>query len=237
MTDPRALMAARNNADLYCAVFAAQGKSFDLGSFAFVSRDPPPAYYSALTILKPGHVAEVEGELHRLLRPLGGEVGFKDSFCEFPLGRPDLHLLFEASWIHRRPPAAPPPAPGGWARVSTPDALTAWEQAWKGSGSPTDATMFGRSLLERPDVAFLAKWNGSAIVAGCIGNLSDDCIGLSNVFSTDAAGLTFAEAARAVAALHPGLPVVGYARGQDLAQAEAAGFDPVAPLRVFLMRR
>lgn len=233
MTDPRAVMAARNNADLYRAVFASQSKRFDLRPYAFVALDPPPAYYSALTILSPGHAEEIAVELDHLSRQLGGEVGFKDSFCEFPPNRPDLHPLFEASWLYH--PAMAGTAEG-WHRVETAEALWRWEAAWKGNGSPTDAVMFGPALLDRPDIAFLAKADGAAIVAGCIANLSADCIGLSNVFAVAEGRDAFAEAARATAALRPDLPLVGYAYGAELEHALAAGFAPTGPLRVFLKR-
>jgi hypothetical protein len=38
---------------------------------------------------------------------------------------------------------------------------------------------------------------------------------------------------RAVAKLRPGLPIVGYERGQDLAAARQAGFRVLGPLRVW----
>ncbi len=233
MTDSRVVMAAHNNADLYRAVFASQGKRFDLRPSAFVALDPPPAYYSALTILSPGHAKEIAGELDRLSRQLGGEVGFKDSFCEFPPDRPDLHLLFEATWLFH------PPMTGiaeGWRHVETAEALQQWEAAWKGNGSPTNGVMFGPTLLDHADIAFLAKRDGAAIVAGCIANLSADCIGLSNVFAVAEGREAFAEAARATAALRPDLPLVSYAHGAELDHALAEGFTPIGPLRVFLKR-
>jgi hypothetical protein len=233
MTDPRAVMAARNNGDLYRAIFAAQGKGFDARRYAFVAVDPPPPYYAALTVLSPGHAPEIDAELARLARQFGGEVGFKDSFCEFPPGRPDLQLLFEASWIHHPPMTADAE---GWTRLRRAEELQAWESAWKGGGSPTETVMFDPVLLERADFAFFAKWQGGVIVAGCIGNLSEDCVGLSNLFSTGVGEMVFAEAARAVGSLNPGLPIVGYSHGPELAEAVAAGFAPVAPLRVFLKR-
>jgi hypothetical protein len=38
---------------------------------------------------------------------------------------------------------------------------------------------------------------------------------------------------RAAAALRPGLPIVGYERGEDLAEARQAGFTALGPLRVW----
>jgi hypothetical protein len=42
------------------------------------------------------------------------------------------------------------------------------------------------------------------------------------------------EAADAVSALHPGLPVVGYESGAELDTAIGAGFEDCGPLRVWL---
>ena len=50
----------------------------------------------------------------------------------------------------------------------------------------------------------------------------------------EAAGSTDPDAGlRAVAALRPGLPIVGYERGEDLAAARRAGFTVLAPLRIW----
>jgi hypothetical protein len=38
---------------------------------------------------------------------------------------------------------------------------------------------------------------------------------------------------RAVAELRPGLPIVGYERGEDLAAARRAGFTVLGPLRIW----
>jgi hypothetical protein len=46
-------------------------------------------------------------------------------------------------------------------------------------------------------------------------------------------GPLLAGAVRAVAALGPGLPIVGYERGEDLAAARAAGFRVLGPLRIW----
>ena len=55
-----------------------------------------------------------------------------------------------------------------------------------------------------------------------------------DAFSTELpAGPLWASALRAVAALRPGLPIVGYAGGADLAAARQSGCQVLGPLRVW----
>jgi hypothetical protein len=58
-----------------------------------------------------------------------------------------------------------------------------------------------------------------------------------NVFNSGmAAGHLWAGVVRAVASLRPGLPIVGYERGEDLAAARRAGFTVLGSLRVWTRR-
>jgi hypothetical protein len=63
---------------------------------------------------------------------------------------------------------------------------------------------------------------------------TDGVTGILNVFKI---GITARElltsAVRAVAALRPGLPIVGYEQGEDLVAARAAGFRVLGPLRIW----
>jgi hypothetical protein len=51
-----------------------------------------------------------------------------------------------------------------------------------------------------------------------------------------AAGHLWAGVVRAVASLRPGLPIVGYERGEDLAAARRAGFTVLGSLRIWARR-
>jgi hypothetical protein len=105
-------------------------------------------------------------------------------------------------------------------RVGPPE----WERAW---GEPLG--LFVPALLA--EVQFLAARSGGRIVAGAILNRSGDVVGISNVFGGDWAGAV-ATATR----LYPGLALVGYAAGNDLAAARRQGFDVIGPLRVWMRR-
>jgi hypothetical protein len=63
---------------------------------------------------------------------------------------------------------------------------------------------------------------------GVIANRSESVVGLSNLFGD------WPAAVRSVAARHPGLPLVGYESGDDLAAAHRAGFLSTGPLRVWI---
>ena len=56
-------------------------------------------------------------------------------------------------------------------------------------------------------------------------------VGISNVFGDESAWA----GCLAFAATHfPGMPFVGYERGDDLAAARRHGFEPAGPLRVWI---
>jgi hypothetical protein len=230
--DPRAVIAAHNNADLYAAMFASHDLAYERLPYAFVGRDRPPPYYSNLTVLSPGHSDEIAAQLHKLADRFNGVVGLKDSFCELDLEANGFEMLFGASWIWRE--AGLRSGAVDWQRIETEADLCGWEAAWKLSGSPAPHRMFRAGLLDRPDIVFLARRDGDAIMAGCIANVSDACIGISNLFARELSDDDFAEAAAAVASVAPHLPIAGYESGQDLQRARNAGFETVGALRVLV---
>lgn len=232
MTDKRASVAAKNNADLYEAIFSAHGLAYRRHDFAFEALGQTPPYYSDITIQEPGRVSDLMPIIDRAIQRTGGRVGIKDSYCELDCAALGLSVLFEAEWIWRAP--LHPAMDSGWSRLTTPQALTRFEQAWSENGSPATQRVFPPAMLDRPDFAFFARASGGGIDAGCIANLSNTCIGLSNVFSQDGSAATFAQAADVVAQLAPDLPVVGYESGDSLAAARKCGFDACGTLRILV---
>ncbi|WP_375588139.1 hypothetical protein ABWH89_12175 [Hoeflea alexandrii] len=232
--DPRAIMAASNNADLYAAVFSAHGLDFARKPYGFIGQGRPPPYYSNLSVSLPGHADEVTAELRALSEKFVAGIGVKDSFCELALEGNGFEVLFGASWIWRGPGRDEVP---GWIRINRAAGLQRWEAAWKQSGSPTPHTMFPAALLERADTVFLGHVVDGAILAGCIASLSDDCVGISNVFSVSNSSEVFAQATAAVSGLAPDSPIVGYESGDDLNHARDAGFLPVGDLRILVARK
>ena len=217
-------MAARNNADWYAAMFDVHDLRYERSTAAFRAIDTPPPYFSWMTILEPVPsqvlLDLVTKEASR------SEFGLKDSFHTLDLESLGLTELFTATWIWASE------TPGvdslGWHRVTSIEDLSTWEQAWKDGGSPSDQRQFPDSVLDRQDLAFWGRASGSGFDAGAVANLSLDCVGMSNVFGSNA----MPAAAMLCAGFGPGLPVVGYEHGDGLAEALEVGFEPVGHLRV-----
>ena len=79
-----------------------------------------------------------------------------------------------------------------------------------------------QSLLAQEGVAVFAAYREGQIVAGMIANRTGEVVGLSNMFVTahDADGLRSGSVAQAMESF-PGLPLVGYEAGEDLAAMRA----------------
>jgi hypothetical protein len=80
-----------------------------------------------------------------------------------------------------------------------------------------------------PDVVYLGTADAAVSV---VGNRTGDVVGLSNL-SDGGSDDAWAGAIRALARCWPGLPLVGYERGEDLSAAHRAGFASIGPLRVW----
>ena len=94
--------------------------------------------------------------------------------------------------------------------------------------------LFQPALLDDPDCAILACRRDGTLVGGAIAYATDGVTGILNVFKSGIAdGPLWAGAVRTVATLRPGLPIVGYERGEDLAAARRAGFRVLGPLRIW----
>ena len=231
--DARAEIAAANNADLYEAVFTAHGLRYCRERFAFVAIDPPPPFYSALTTTTADVIPQAEA-IAAARAKFGPRFGFKDSFCRHGDAIDGLIPLFSASWIFAAANHHPEADATDWVRVTDAAGLTAWERGWSASDGPVSTRMFPSSVLDDPNLIFLGLPSDSGFSAGCIANLSTDCVGISNIFCSDPAYPVHAAATRAVADLELGLPIVGYERGTDLDAMLAAGFEAVGDLRVWV---
>lgn len=225
-------IAASNNADLCAAIMAAQGVRFERDRSTFHCLDTPPPYYPQVVTLEPNLSAQHLLCLRESLEAGQQISAIKDSFADLDCAALGMAVLFEASWIwhdggHEK-------APDGWWQIRDPAELAAWHNAWCAAGSPTDQVIFPPALLDDPDLIFLARGSGSAIDAGCIVNLSDQVIGLSNVFTRAQDHEVFAQATQAASSLRPGAPVVGYESGSSLAAAESVGFRNLGNLRVLV---
>jgi hypothetical protein len=206
--------AARNNA-LWCdAVCRAQGieTAFTGTVWAALRRSPP--YYPDAVTLAPG---ATPGEVLRDIDTSAG-CSVKDSFATLDLSAHGFRVLFDAEWIRRDAAEAPAGDPQ-WRTVRDPADFGLWEVG----------EVFRPALLREPGVTFLQGPDG-----GVIANRTGDVVGLSNLVIHGDTDKAWAGAVQAIAGHHPGLPIVGYESGDDLAAAERAGFTRTGPLRIWI---
>jgi hypothetical protein len=225
--------AARNNAAWCDAVCGAHGCPGELSATHWLTRAPTPPGYPNLVTLEPAAAPAMAAvrELERARPPAGWAV--KDSFSVLSLETAGFRVLFEADWIVLRPQLARCREGGRWIRVRSEPELTAWESAWGESAS--QPRVFLPALLGRSEIAFLAALDDAgAVVAGVVASGSRNAVGLSNFFAREEREAVRAASVEAAQREFPGLPLVGYESGRDLAECRALGFLPLGPLRVWI---
>ncbi|KUH35721.1 MULTISPECIES: hypothetical protein [Streptomyces] len=222
------------------------------------ARRTPPLYPDAVTLRADATPEDVLGGVDRT----SPGCSVKDGFAALDLAPHGFRVLFEARWIHRAagPPPTAPPTP--WEPVRTAGALAAWERAWSGGSTPGPfrpalladpgvTVLAGRAPDGRiTSGAVLSHGTGSGSGAGAgpgtgtgtaqatragTGTAEDTgtgVVGVSNLFGP--AAEAWPGCLAAAAARHPGLPVVGYEHGDDLATALRYGFTDAGPLRIWL---
>jgi hypothetical protein len=223
--DPRAVAAARNNAEWCDLVCRTHGLVPAFRGDAWVTATRSPVGYPDAVTLTGSVVAD--DLLGRVDRSPGCSV--KDSFAVLDLSGSGFEVLFDAEWIYRPSTSAD----GGrlaWTAVRSADELAAWAAAHGGGA------VFRPALLDDPAVVVLAATDeDGGLAAGVIGNRSGAVVGLSNMFTFSAdVDEAWAGAVAALGAAFPGVAVVGYEQDADLAAAHAAGFVSVGGLRVWL---
>lgn len=233
-TDERemVLSAARNNAEWCAAVCRSHGVPERFEDDAWIAGSRTPPFYPDAVTLVPG--VDADALVRRIDTDAPG-ASVKDSFADLELPE-GFHVLFDAQWV-RRPPGPPASSPVlSWSVVDTSAALREWAAAWDdGEGN---ADVFRPALLDEPDVRILTfRDRDGTVVGGAAANRSADVVGLSNVFGRGVGpDEPWAAALHAAAELFPSLPVVGYEHGPDLSTVLRHGFEPVAPLRVWMHR-
>ena len=224
--DPLLHAAVINNARWCDAVCRSHGFPGQFTGRLWTSvRHALPFYPNAITLSPDATAAEVTAGQDPS-RPFA----IKDSFARLDLAPHGLTPLFDATWI-----AVPTPAGGddpSWGAVTDRGELVRWEAAWAGGGEVIG--LFQPALLDDPDCAVLACRRDGAQVGGAIAYTAGGVTGISNVFKSGIADdPLWAGAVRAIARVRPGLPIVGYERGEDLAAARQAGFTVLGPLRIW----
>lgn len=244
MIDARRELAVLNNVCWYQAMFRAHRLATDLDDLVWSSAALPPPFHSNLVVLSPAvDMPQLRGRLDVLENALPAPgYSMKDSFATLEVGALGFELLFEAKWIWREASQERRACdPEAWIALTNPEVLQAWEQAWWGESRDLAAgqalRQFPASLMESPHHRFFARWDGGRIVAGAIANRSPGVVGLSNAFRLGAPVFDeWSGLIRCASEHFPGLPLVGFERGQALQASVDAGFIPTGALRVWERR-
>lgn len=244
----RVRLAARNNAEWCRSVAASHGVAsrYELDGALWAAESPTPVGYPEAVTLEPG--LDASAVLAAVTSRCPAASSLKDSFADLDLAAAGWKPRFNASWIVDDPSGAPS-SPGEGpldgprlAPVSTAAGLARWARAHR----LPDA--FAAPLLATPGVLVLGAaaaapdagagagataWPGDGLpVAGGVLNRTDEVVGLSNAFGGGSE--LFAALRREASARWPGLPVVGHESDSSLADALAAGFRPLGPLRIWI---
>ena len=236
--------AARNNAIWCDTVCRAHGIPGEFHDALWINRHSVPRFYSNVVTLTDQRNATTQlAQIQALLESsLPGNWSVKDSFCALDLTDFGFQVLFEATWLCRAPaPTALDDIDSRirWTLVHDESELAQWETAWsdepKNRSSIPQPRLFVPTLLGDHNVAFIAAYQDEAIVAGAIANRTGDVVGLSNVFTPAAGNDLFWEGCiDSAQERFPGLPLVGYERGPELAVAQQVGFEKLQSLRVWI---
>jgi hypothetical protein len=239
MLDTRKIDTIRNNSEWCDAVCRAHGKPGEFNTDIWLNRHPVPRFYpNVVTLVEPCQPQlDLIDELVAAHLPHGWAA--KDSFCTLDLASRGFQVLFVAEWIYlpvsriRNIPISGKDT--RWEVVRSHHALAEWESAWsRTAGDASEGRIIVPSLLENTNIAIVAGYHDSRIVAGAIANCSNDVIGWSNLFAPDSEVFDCAAASLAtISGVFPSLPIVGYEHAYELRNAQALGFEALGPLRVW----
>lgn len=222
---------ADNNAQWCDLVTRSHGGRGVFAQDAWTSATRTPRLYpDAVTLVASPNVPDL---LDRIDASSGCTI--KDSFAALDLTSYGFSVLFDAKWITWRAyPEESWGVPGEWTRVTDPEGLRRWEEAWQPDGS-LPGGLFLPVLLSEPSVVFIGRFQHGQIVGGGVVNGSAEIAGISNVFS--ASGIEseiWSGLARCARAHFPNLPLISYESGEALEHAENSGFQAVGALKVWI---
>jgi hypothetical protein len=237
-------LAAYNNAMWCDAVCRAHDRPGEFRETLWVTRLGTPRFYpDAVTT---AGVEAAPAQLKAIADLIGStrnrEWFVKDSFHCLRLNSLGFEPLFDAEWIamSRARPDVRHDRPDYRSTIVTDDAgLIAWERSWAGdeldAAAMPQPRVFMPSLLADTNVVFAAIRGEDGIAGGGILNRGADVVGFSNLFGSKIDWVWRSLTAMAVE-IFPGLPLVGYEHGNELAAAKLAGFETVGPLRIWRLR-
>jgi hypothetical protein len=188
----------------------------------------PPLFPDAVTLIPSPRVPDLLSRIDAL-----SGCTIKDSFASLDLTADGFNVLFDAQWITS--PAHPDTewgVPPDWVQITDPDGFGLWKEAWCHPGGPRDILL--PELLSEGAVV-LGRIKNDRVIAGGIVSGSARVAGLSNVFTgVGHESETWSALAQCARAFFPGLPLIGYERGEELAHAQSGGFQTAGALRVWI---
>ncbi len=221
-------LGAENNAqwcDLVVASHDGQGV-FAQDAWTSSARTPP-LFPDAVTLIPSPRVPDL---LSRVDSSPGCTI--KDSFASLDLSTNGFRVLFDAQWIVSPTPTTKAwGVPSDWTALTDPEGVVLWEEAW----CHDDSRGFIQPGLLSESVVVLGRMANGRVVAGGIVNRSAGAAGISNVFAEAGHGPeTWSALAQCARTFFPDLPLIGYERDEQLADAQVSGFQAVGSLRVWI---
>ncbi len=220
---------AENNARWCDLVVRSHGGQGVFSVDAWTSPTRTPALFpDAVTLIPSPCVPDLLSRIDAL-----SGCTIKDSFASLDLTAVGFNVLFDAQWI-----ASPAHSgrewgvPPDWVQITDPDGFGLWEEAWCQPDGPKDILL--PELLSEGAVV-LGRIKNDRVIAGGIVSASAHVTGLSNVFTgVGHESETWSALAQCARAFFPGLPLMGYERGEALTHAQRSGFQTVGALQVWI---
>jgi len=231
--------AAHNNAiwcDAVCSTHSGLG---EFHPSCWLNRHGAPRYYPDLVTLTgmEGVPAQTEALARLLQQAPRDSRSVKDSFNCLDLQAFGFTPLFNAEWLW----AAALGTIGleesddvHWVRITDDADLARWEQAWCSLTDGGKPRTFRPNLLSKPEIQFVHGLVDGVPVGGGVLVAAAGVTGISNLFASQVAvEVVLQGLAKFANAKFPGLPLVSYESGNDLAAAHQVGFKTVGHLRIW----
>ncbi|WP_210528563.1 hypothetical protein [Rubellimicrobium arenae] len=224
-----------NNVGLYRTILGHLGIGWRVeADLAHTDEKAPPYYSNAVTR------SEQWRPDHRLLRIAEtatrngwADWSIKDSHDVLDLAPLGFRRLLRANWIHLNAASLQPVSHDlRFEIVAEEEGLARWRAAWD-PDLQLGQLLFGPQLLNDPDLAFIAGYDGDRLVCGCLVNRTDDVLGISNCFALEEPRACWAAMVRFITDRLGQSSLVGYERDAALADFQSIGFEPIGSLSVW----
>lgn len=227
-----------NNHALYQAVFLPKGISFEQNDSIWYSLEKPPPLYSNIVTRSPEwQPDEIFREIDQRFESEGwDEWTIKDSFGVLNLEPYGFTKLFDAQWIYLDQNNIKPTLKDTdlkWKIVPTTDELDRWLLAWDDDES-IGKQIFSSQMLDDPDLKFMAGFEDTNLISGCLLNRSDDVIGISNFFAPASRTRYWSQMIEFILT-QTATDLAGYSRNPE--EWTQLGFETIGPLTVWIKRK